>query len=621
MPGFVTCPLAVAAAAAAAALNLLAVDPARAAHRRPAHLGLALSGIATDRARYSPGASVTLTVTLTNDSDGAVRTGRVGITVEYLGEPVPGTPGARPFRLARGHTGTFQFVWKAPVADFRGYVVQAWVRSDTARRPLALRTTAVDVSSTWTKFPRCGFLSECPPQPLAKTRQMVDPLASYHLNVIQFYDWQHKHQRPLAGSLAQPAATWKNIANRTNARQTVLDAIATAHGRGMAALNYNLIYGAWDDYGADGVDPRWALWKDRNHTTPYVFPLPAGWATPRIDFFDPGNADWQRYLIGQEAKVFAAYPFDGWQVDQVGNAGEVYDYDGHPVTVWQRFVPFLKAAKAQIGGKALVFNNVGGYGLYDTAANSGEDAVYVECWEWEGQRTYADLKELIDQTAAWSRGKGVILPAYMDRKYAEAFQAAAPGRFNTPGVLLTNAAIFASGGSHLELGDGDAMLNTDYFPNHNLLPSPELRRSLHRYYDFLVGYENLLRGGLANSAEAIELSVPSSPDAAPQKVWTFAKAGGERRVLHLINLIGESENAWRDENASYPPPTPQTNVTVTYHCGPGRVCTVRWASPDTADIGLHVLPFTTGADSAGPFVRFTVPALAYWDMVYLTMAQ
>ena len=40
------------------------------------------------------------------------------------------------------------------------------------------------------------------------------------------------------------------------------------------------------------------------------------------------------------------------------------------------------------------------------------------------------------------------------------------GEFNTPGVLLTDAVMFALGGSHLELG-GDHMLCKEYFPNEN----------------------------------------------------------------------------------------------------------------------------------------------------------
>jgi dextranase len=79
-------------------------------------------------------------------------------------------------------------------------------------------------------------------------------------------------------------------------------------------------------------------------------------------------------------------------------------------------------------------------------------------------------------------------------------------------VLLTDATIFASGGAHIELGDGHRMLDNEYFPNHNLVPSQQLLDHLRKYYDFDVAYENLLRGALHNNSNQITLSVPSSTD-------------------------------------------------------------------------------------------------------------
>lgn len=188
---------------------------------------------------------------------------------------------------------------------------------------------------------------------------------------------------------------------------------------------------------------------------------------------------------------------------------------------------------------------------------------------------------------------------------------------NAPGVLLADAAIFADGGDHIELGDGGFLLDSEYFPNHNLVPSAALRQSLRRYRDFQVAYENLLRGGLANGAGKIVLDAPSSGDAAPDAVWAFAKASASRHVLHLINLRGERDNAWRDDNGAYPPPIPQSNIDVRYYYGQGTIKSVHWASPDTDQGRSHALPFTTGTNKDGAFIHFTLPTLADWDMVYL----
>ena len=66
--------------------------------------------------------------------------------------------------------------------------------------------------------------------------------------------------------------------------------------------------------------------------------------------------------------------------------------------------------------------------------------------------------------------------------------------FNTPAVLLADATIFASGASHIELGDGSRMLSSEYFPaDTKFAVSPELSMQLRHYYDFLTAYENVLR--------------------------------------------------------------------------------------------------------------------------------
>ena len=554
-----------------------------------------------------------VSVDLTCGAREAVVKGVVGLSCTHLGSPVHG-PAPQTFRLTPGAKTTLVFRWRPPTEDYQGYAVEAGAR-DLSGRPLATASTAVDVSSSWTRFPRYGFLSGYPPQTAAASRDIVRRLVRYHLNGLQFYDWQFQHQRPLAGTVSAPAPLWTDLAGRPTSRRTILDLIAAAHGSGMAAMNYNLLYGAWAGYDRDGVDPRWGLW--RKDGTQDRLPMPAGWATPALYLFNPGSPEWRRFLFHQEAEVFAAYPFDGWQVDQVGDRGDEYDGAGRPVTVWKTFRPFLNAAKSALH-KTVVFNNVGAYGLYDTAAFSTEDAVYVECWEWAGQKTYGDLKAVIEQASAWSVGKAVVLAAYNDRAYADQFSSARPGCFNPPGVRLADAVIFAAGGSHIEIGDDGRLLDSEYFPNRNLTPDPPLMRALRRDYDFLTAYENVLCGGLHPAHAAVTLGgVPARADAAPNTVWTFAKAGGGFHVLHLINLMGEKDMAWRDDHADHPAPTPQANLAVRYYGDLGTIGEVRWASPDRAGVASSPLVFTQGADARGNYVRFTVPRLEFWDMILI----
>ncbi len=585
--------------------------------REPAQpLSLVMMGLATDKARYSPREPVRLTVSLTNKTGKSFANCTVSLVCQHLAATLAHGPASQRFRLASGETKRIQFVWQPPAADFQGYRVEA-AAQDTSRA-LGHAATAVDVSSDWTRFPRYGFLSEYPAQPRSASRALIQQMKDFHLNAIQFYDWQWRHEKPLAGTVASPAASWKDLANRPTYRQTILDFIGSGHDCGMASMNYNLLYGAWSGYSDYGVDYRWGLWTKTNGTDQYSIPLPQSWQTSQIYFFNPADPGWQKYLIGEEAKVFAAYPYDGWHIDQIGSPPEkVYDYSGNFVDVWKTFKPFLNAAKPALK-KKIIFNNVGGYGLYDTAANTGEDAVYVECWPFAGQKTYNDLKTTADQIVQWSHGKGIILAAYMDSDYANTFANRPPGTFNAPGILLTDAAIFAAGASHIEMGDGSNLLDNEYYPNRNLVPSAALKSSLRSYYDFQVAYENLLHGTPAPASEAAALSVASSADASPNTVWAFSKTTGPYHVLSLINLLGEADNSWADKDAKYPAPTPQANITVKYYGVTGTVTGVNWATPDSQNGKSEPLPFTISSDARGQYLQFTVPRLAYWDTIFVS---
>ena len=459
-----------------------------------------------------------------------------------------------------------------------------------------------------------GYLSECPAQSAAVSAQKVEWLNRYHVNYVQFYDWQWKHHKPLAGTVEKPAESWKDIDNRTLCRQTVNDYIAACHAHGMKAMNYNLMNGAWSGYGEDGsgVDYRWGLWTKSDGTAQAGIAMPGGWAADNIFFFNPGNADWQNYIFGREKEVFPVYDFDGWHVDQTGAGGMVYDHDGKAVDLWTTFADFLNKAKTATG-KRIIFNNVGTYGMFSVCNQTADDAIYVECWDGDGQRTYNDLKKIIDDGLAWGNGKPVVLAAYVNRGKNS-------GSMNPPGVLLCDAAIFASGGTHIELGDGGNMLHNEYFPNHDLKLDAPLADTLTNYYNFIVANKKWLYGGLANSTNAIELNIPVANVATANKVWAFIKTAAGTSMLNLINLTGEDNVNWMDSDGTYPAPAPQTNFAVKYYCGNSLVGSVRIASPDIKGGEFANLDFKTGSDAEGNFVSFTIPSLVYWDMILVESA-
>jgi dextranase len=234
------------------------------------------------------------------------------------------------------------------------------------------------------------------------------------------------------------------------------------------------------------------------------------------------------------------------------------------------------------------------------------DFLYTEVWEQ--YKYYSDLKRIIDENNAYSKGNyNTVLAAYMNYEFSNQ-----PGEFNTPGILLANSVIFASGGAHLELGEH--MLSKEYFPHKNLKMSPDLQNRLLHYYDFLVAYENLLR----DHAHEVPVTVRSSDwvhfASKPEqgKVWVFAKQKVDKKIIHFINFYDATTLEWRDTNANQA--EPQNREKLTIQLKENQPIKKVWvASPDKQNgvsIPLHF-------KQEHKKITFTLPSLKYWDMIVI----
>lgn len=533
----------------------------------------------TDLARYYPGRAVHIRI-----SGSAVAGCQVHFRIYHLGTQVG------PESVGLWH-GSFEKTWEPPPEGGHGYLAVAELTS-RAGKLLATASCGIDVSPRWTDFPRYGYLAHFGSELAPNAGAILASLARFHIDGIQFYDWQWRHHHPVP-----PTANWVDIAKRPTSGATVRAFIREAHARNVACMAYNLGFGGVYGYDEDGISPDWLLYRDAEHKSPYALSMPAGWATAKLYLFDPGNPGWRSAIYPREKAALSAFGFDGWHMDQLGDLGKIYTSDGSPVVLKNGYPALLQGAKDNVPGD-LIFNNVGGYGI-DETLKSRVDAMYLEAWHWMDQKTYADLKRTIEQMR--STGKPAILAAYMDYERAKEFEGKPSGRFNLPGVLLADATIFASGGFHLELGDGSRMLCNEYFPNHNLEPGPALLRSLQSYYDFVVAYEDLLAGrGVQPDIAPVTLSDPS--DAA---VWTFARRCGKETIVHLINIVNP-EDEWRDPEGSRPQPRFLRNVPLKLD---GRWHSAFVATPDDG-LGTPLqIPIRDG--------RVMVPRLDYWTMLVL----
>lgn len=580
--------------------------------------GSAILGLTTNASRYSPGSPVTINADILNPQAVGVSGETLTLAVTHLGAAV-GSPITTTVSLAPGQVTHDAVSWSPPSTDFQGYLVHATL-SDPNGDTLDTSNTAVDVSSTWTKFPRYGFVTNFGDN---YSQQLIaDRLNLYHLDGVQFYDWEYEHHVPLAGTVSSPSPSWVNIDGNTNYEHSIQDLITDVHAKSAMAMNYNLIYGAWAGYGQDGsgVDSSWGLWYNNNCTNQANVSLSdPPLSTPYLFLFDPGNTGWQNYIFGREQDAQDVYPFDGEQADGFGDIGTVYDCAGDSVDLSSEFSGFLTNEHAALGSE-IVFNAVGQYGQQQIASNPSLAFLYTENWPFLGQTSYEDLRTVIQNNNAWSSGtKATVMAAYPDQDYANSFSST-PGFLNVPGVLYEDSTIFASGGSHIELGDVDHMLDAPNYLNDNLLMPATLQRSMVNYYNFLTAYENLLRDGLTDSGNVISLpgGPATSANAAAGTVWTFARSKPGTDVLHFINMLNLSSTDWMDTDANQPAPSVQSNVAVKYYYTSSTAPTsVHLASPDVNGGVAQTLSFSTGSDSGGTYVTFTLPSLNYWDMAWV----
>ena len=544
----------------------------------------------TDKACYKPGETVTFT---------AEGTLPVGAKVRYRhGTEV----------VDEADAASSTWTWTAPADDFTGYLVDVYrTREDGAE--VVLGTIAVDVSSDWTRFPRYGFVatfdgSKNQPGLIEEEMQF---LSRCHINGVQFQDWHNKHHWPLGGTRDNPAENYRDIANREVVAEVIRRYIDTQHALGMKAMFYNLCFGALDDATEDGVKDEWYIFKAQGRTDRDLHDLPDSWKSD-IYLLDPANTEWQAYIGQRNDDVYATFDFDGYQIDQLGDRGDRYDYNGNRVNLPLGYASFIQAMKELHPDKRLVMNAVSGYGASQIAGTGQVDFLYNEMWG--GEDGFDDLRTAVMANDQYSNHTlSTVFAAYMNYNVADN-----AGTFNTPGVLLTDAVMFALGASHLELGDH--MLCKEYFPNSNLAMDDQLRTAIVRYYDFLTGYQNLLRGADTSAETDVTLTATSegvSLNAWPPRqgsVTTYARRVDGKTVIHLLNFRDADQLSWRDVDGTMPEPRQLTRLDLTLDCAE-KVNKIWVATPDRHAGAPEELTFI----QADGKVMFTLPALKYWTML------
>lgn len=545
--------------------------------------------IVSDKAMYAPGEKIRFEATVgTPDASTHVRYRNGSKVIEDT--PLSATT----------------WEWTAPAEDGQGYLVEVYrQRNDTTQQIVG--TIGVDVSSDWHLYPRYGFVATFDK---SKTNSVIASEMAYlnrcHINGVQFQDWHYKHHWPApVDKQGNVLGSFTDIANRMNETSVIREYIRVQHSYGMKAIFYNLAFGALDDAKSDGVKEEWYMFKDANHSSKDSHVLPSSWKSD-IFLTNPGNADWQAYIAQRNEEVYHNFDFDGYQIDQLGYRGDRYTYTGQKLNFNTAYASFINAMYKAHPAKDLIMNAVSSYCAQAILQTGHMALAYNETWADEAE--YSNLYQIIKANRNYSSGKAqTVFAAYMDYNRDNC-------TFNIPGVLLTDAVMFAIGGAHLELGDH--MLCREYFPYTGVRMSDALKEEIIHYYDFATAYENYLRP--VEGDQEVTLTVTDEAKKISFNVWppkvgkvtTFARQQNGRIVLHLLNFTSADCTSWRDIDGTMPTPRVVKNsrlsVTVT-----NEVKHVYLASPDYHGGALQELPFK----QADGKVSFTVPALKYWDML------
>ncbi len=565
--------------------------------------GRYIRNLTTDRSMYNPGDVIHAQAELASP-DGGDWSGEVVLILRYLDRIV-----WQSTLQAKYAEGQLSFDVSAPATDFRGYSLEAYLCLDGVTADYAM--TGVDVSSDWNVFPRYGYVTKMNAS-TGDVQETLERLKNHHINGLFYYDVFDSQEKPLAGSVEEPAESWNTLNRSLAKKQTLLDTINIGHEMNIKSFFYNLIFGAYDNYEEAGVSAEWGMYCDQRHQNQDVHDISGiGWETEKFWLMNPANTEWQDYYIQAHQDLFSVYPYDGIQVDSLGDRGDRYDYDGNPIRLADAYVPMLVRLTESLN-KKVIFNPVSSYGLDTELKAVDYDIVYVEVWPGDAP-DFASLKEKADEIYRSTEGrKGTVFGAYMN------YDAPKSEDFNVPSINYINSVLMASGVAHLELGD-TGMLSSEYYPGNSMRITSGLASDLLDEYSFQVAYENLLRGtGLTEVRDTTTVGGKrTSSDFRPGNVTSFAKVKvqeGEpqREVLHLLNFDGASHDSWVDKGLAQTAPTIKENLTVTHSCTivPEKV----WvASPDYQGGMMQEVEFTVTNGT----VTFTLPYLEYYTMVVM----
>lgn len=492
----------------------------------------------------------------------------------------------------------------------RGFGVEVILLSKG--QEISRATTSFDILEDWKYAPRYGFLSDFDKDQL-KDEKDVEQLSKYHINVVQFYDWMYRHH-----DLIPPQSDFIDAMGRSLSLDVVKEKIDFTHKYGMRAMAYGAVYASEIEF--YDKNKELAIFQNDGKVL--------GW----VDFIYMMDINrestWHDHIIKEFEKVINL-GFDGIHMDQYGFPKEAWakPFDKLKVRHLRNDFPeLIEDTRKYIEGNKnevdLIFNAVNNWPI-DTVANTSQDCVYIEVWS--PNDTFEDLNRIILNAKRYAPQKQVILAAYL-----KAFlnQQTVAQREAENGAILTMATIFSSGGFHLLLGERHGVLTEAYYPTYATIISEEFKSKIRSYYDFIVRYEELLysfdivdntlayTGGI--NGEYVFKGAEFSQKAVQGKVWTQVKERTGVKIIQLVNFNEVDNMNWVEGKTKLPAIVNNIEVTALIV---EKVKGVFLASPDLAMCNSIELEYTIVSHGQGNAIKFIVPELKVWDMVYILVDE
>lgn len=469
-------------------------------------------------------------------------------------------------------------------------------------------STAFDILDSWRYAPRYGFMTDFSPEDFGDKDDLKE-MNKYHLNVVQYYDWMYRHD-----DLIPPEDEFIDPLQRRLSLRTVKNKINKGHEYGMEAMGYGAVYAASPEFYEKNKDS--ALYKNNGEAMDF-----AGF----LYLMDISmGSKWHEHIIREFYKA-VKFGFDGIHMDQYGYPKEAIGRVMGVNTIRnlrEDFPTLINNTRSYIeekrGKVSLIFNAVNNWPV-ETVSKAEEDAVYIEVWP--PNDTYGDLYNLISNAKKLTPNKQVILAAYM-KPFLKEINTIEEHAENA--ALLTMASIFASGGFHLLLGENNGVLCDAYYPKYKTVSSESFKKKLRSYYDFIVRFEELLydfniidttmvnTGGI--NGEYTISGEKASPKAEANSIWTLIKEKPGYKIINLVNFVGVDNMNWN--TAKEKAPAKVKNIVLSLlTCN--EIKAVYLCSPDFEQKTLVKLDFEYEETDQGRKLKFEIPILETWDLIYL----